>query len=121
MSQQTIVVVKQFHNSNIEHISTESSRTIAENKALLVYTERSAYMAAAIELLPHELTPESRMNIIFKIERNCKCTNIQRKFNFKAGSSIALCVDCALPFGTSKAINEPEEQDALLEEDVILV
>lgn|SRR3990167_1575616 len=116
MSQTIIVVVKQFYNSNIEYLSQEKLRCVAENKALLAYTERSAYMAAAIELNPQELFEKQRMSIIFKIERICKCSIIQRVFNYTgdkyrerwSGSSTAKCSSCGLPFGHSSLVNEQE-------------
>ena len=119
MSDSIMIVLKQYHNSKVECLGHESSKSMAENKALLAYTERSAYMAAAIEINPQELFPYQRMNVIFKIERTCKCTNIQRVFNYAGGSSLAKCSRCELPFGQSALVNEQEVDTDLVEAEAV--
>lgn len=114
------VVMKRKYSSNIEIVSQEHSIAVAENKALLAYTDNSAYMVAVIEINPQEIFAKERMNVIFKIERVCKCFNIQRVFNHAFSSSLAKCAVCGLPFGQSILINEDDSIHELVEEDILV-
>ena len=115
-----VIAIQQFYNSDLEFIAQEHTRGCAENRVEIEYTERGAHMACAIEVNLDELFPEGKYNVIYKIERHCKCTNLQRAFIFKHGTSRLYCPLCNLGFGQEAYINEPPPQEEEKEEEVAL-
>ena len=103
-----MLVMKRKHDSNIEFLGQEKGRTVAESRALLEYEEHSAQMVAVLEVNPQELFNDEKMVVVFKVERYCKCYNIQRVFKYQEGASIAKCVVCGLSFSQTKVINEEQ-------------
>jgi hypothetical protein len=112
MTEQFLIAVQKRHYEKIFFVGKESSRNTAEAKAELMYIEELHHMVAVIEVDGHALK-EDRYNVVFKLERNCKCEGLQRQFNFLLGSSTLMCPKCRLNYGKPVIVNKLEESPCL--------
>ena len=104
-----LVGLQQRFGAPIQFLSEEVSKGVAESKAIQEYIERRAYMVCVLELDKDLLQNTEKVNIILKIERTCKCLDIQRHFNYEKALSYLLCVACRASFGGEELINVPEQ------------
>lgn len=115
-----VVGIQQRFGDNIEFLSEEKSRLVAEGKAEWEYIERQAYMAVVIEIDKNLVVNTEKVTEVFKITRTCKCLRQQRIFNYKLGTSRLVCEDCKIRFGKEETINEPVQDTRTTQDDEIL-
>lgn len=104
-----VIGIQQRTGGTIEFIAQEKSRLVAEGRAELEYIERRAHMACVLEIDKYMVKNTEKVSEIFKIERLCDCSTIQRQFNYIKGTSYLMCSKCLLNFGQEELINEQEQ------------
>ncbi len=116
MSLPLIIAIKQWHDSDMEFVSQETSKNMAESKAEMLYIEMLLHSVEVFEIDKQAIFKEDKVVSIFLIKRTCIHPHLQRQFLYERSSSNVICDECHLKFRKEVFINKDEQtEEALVE------